>query len=123
MNETTLRHLFQKQEDESFRGYVERMRMTKALQLLSGGKWVKEVIREAKYKNRSTFNNAFKKRFKHTPGFFKIDSYPCSSKPALFSASKTLAEKQSTKFCTKTYRPLREALLRNKSLFFAQERY
>lgn len=38
MNETTLRHLFQKQEDESFRGYVERMRMTKALQLLSGGK-------------------------------------------------------------------------------------
>jgi two-component system response regulator YesN len=71
MNETTLRHLFQKQEDESFRGYVERMRMMKALQLLSEGKWVKEVIREAGYKNRSTFNNAFKKRFKHTPGFFK----------------------------------------------------
>jgi AraC-like DNA-binding protein len=39
--------------------------------LLSEGKWVKEAIPEAGYKNRSTFNNAFKKRFKHTPGFYK----------------------------------------------------
>jgi AraC-like DNA-binding protein len=23
------------------------------------------------YKNRGTFNNAFKKRYKHSPGFFK----------------------------------------------------
>lgn len=71
LKEATLRHLFQKQEDESFHGYVERMRMAKAIQLLREGKWVKEVIREAGYKNRGTFNNAFKKRFKHTPGFFK----------------------------------------------------
>lgn len=39
LNEATLRHLFQKQEDESFHDYVERMRMAKALQLLSEGKW------------------------------------------------------------------------------------
>ena len=71
LKESTLRHLFQKQEMESFHDYVERMRITKALQLLREGKWVKEVIPETGYKNRGTFNNAFKKRYKQTPGFFK----------------------------------------------------
>jgi|SRR6185437_13674468 len=71
LTESTLRYLFQSEEDESFHTYVERIRMNKAVQLLSEGKWVKEVMREAGYKNRSTFNNAFKKRFKHSPAFFK----------------------------------------------------
>jgi AraC-like DNA-binding protein len=70
-NESTLRYLFQSEEDESFHDYVERMRMAKALQLLSEGKWVKEAMREVGYSNRGTFNNAFKRRFKHTPGSFK----------------------------------------------------
>jgi len=71
LNESTLRYLFQSQEDESFHTYVERIRMNKAVQLLAEGKWVKEAMREVGYKNRGTFNNAFKKRFKHTPGSFK----------------------------------------------------
>lgn len=71
LNKATLRYLFQNEEHESYHAYVERMRVTKALQLLSEGKWVKEAMREAGYKNRGTFNKAFKKRFKLSPGFFK----------------------------------------------------
>jgi len=71
LNKNTLRHIFKKQQDESYHDYVERMRMDQAFQLLIEGKWVKEVIAATGYKNRSTFNNAFKKRFNHTPGFFK----------------------------------------------------
>lgn len=67
----SLRRLFQGKEEESFHAYVERVRMTKSLQLLSEGKWVKEVIPAIGYKNKCTFNNAFKKRFKHSPRFFK----------------------------------------------------
>lgn len=71
LNKGTLRYLFQSEEHESYHTYVERMRVTKALQLLSEGKWVKEAMREAGYKNRGTFNKAFKRRFKRSPGFFK----------------------------------------------------
>ena len=71
LNEATFRHRFQKEEGETYHTYVERMRLTKALQLLSEGLWVKEVMQEVGYKNRSTFNNAFKKRFKRSPAFFK----------------------------------------------------
>ncbi len=71
LNEGTFRHLFQKEEGETYHIYVERMRLTKALQLLREGKWVKEVMAATGYKNRGTFNNAFKKRYKHSPGFFK----------------------------------------------------
>jgi AraC-like DNA-binding protein len=45
--------------------------MDKALQLLKEGKWIKEVIPATGYKNRSTFNNAFIKAFKHPPSYFK----------------------------------------------------
>ena len=71
LNHGTFRHLFQKEEGETYHAYVERMRLTKALQLLRQGKWVKEVIQEVGYKNRSTFNNAFKKRYQRSPAFFK----------------------------------------------------
>jgi AraC-like DNA-binding protein len=45
--------------------------MERAFQLLEEGKWVKEVIPAVGYKNKCTFNNAFKKRFKHSARFFK----------------------------------------------------
>jgi AraC-like DNA-binding protein len=45
--------------------------MEKALQLLKEGKWVKEVMDATGYKNRGTFNHAFKKRYRFPAGFFK----------------------------------------------------
>jgi AraC-like DNA-binding protein len=71
MNKTTFRHVFKKEQQESYQEYVERMRMVKALQLLKEGKWIKEVMPATGYKNRGTFNNAFKKAFKHPAGYFK----------------------------------------------------
>lgn len=71
LNKTTLRHVFKKEQHESYRDYVEGLRMAKARKLLEEGKWVKEVMRETGYRNRATFNNAFKKRFKYPPSYFK----------------------------------------------------
>lgn len=71
LNKFTLQHIFKQQQQETYREYVERIRMDKALQLLKEGKWVKEVMSETGYKNRSTFNTAFKKRYKYPPGYFK----------------------------------------------------
>jgi two-component system, response regulator YesN len=71
LNKITLRHVFKKEQQESYRNFVERKRMEKALQLLKEGKWVKEVMPATGYKNRSTFNNAFIKAFKHPPSHFK----------------------------------------------------
>jgi AraC-like DNA-binding protein len=71
LNKVTLRHVFKKEQHESYRNYVEGMRMDKALQLLKQGKWIKEVMPATGYKNRSTFNNAFIKAFKHPPSYFK----------------------------------------------------
>ena len=71
LNQFTLQHIFKEQEKETYRVYVERIRMEKALQLLKEGQWVKEVIDATGYKNRGTFNRAFKKRFQLSPNFFK----------------------------------------------------
>ena len=71
LNQFTLRHIFKEQQKETYREYVERIRMEKALHLLEEGKWVKEVMYITGYKNRGTFNLAFKKKYKHPPGFFK----------------------------------------------------
>ena len=68
---STLRHIFKKHVGESYGQYVERQRMIKAIRLLKKGKWVKEVIAMTGYKNRGTFNNAFKKRFKFPASHFK----------------------------------------------------
>jgi AraC-like DNA-binding protein len=53
--------VFKKQRGESYRHYVERIRTDKAIQLVTEGKWVKEVMAATEYKNRGTFNNAFKR--------------------------------------------------------------
>jgi AraC-like DNA-binding protein len=71
LNKSTLHHIFKEQQKETYREYVERMRMEKALHLLKEGKWVKEVIPEIGYRNWGTFNVAFKKKYKYAPSFFK----------------------------------------------------
>ena len=68
---SSLQHIFKKYQQQSYRHYVESLRMAKALQLLREGKWVKEVFDATGYKNRATFNNAFKKTFKHSPSYFR----------------------------------------------------
>jgi AraC-like DNA-binding protein len=71
MNQYTLQHIFKEQQQETYHKYVERIRMNKALQLLKQGKWVKEVMPATGYHNWSTFEKAFKRRFKYAPVFFK----------------------------------------------------
>jgi len=71
LNKFTLQHIFKEQQHETYHEHVERIRMEKALQLLKEGKWVKEAMNLTGYKNRSTFNLAFKKKYQHPPGFFK----------------------------------------------------
>jgi len=71
LNKFTLDHIFKEQQKETYREYVERMRMEKAFNLLKEGKWVKEVIPEIGYRNWGTFNIAFKKKYKYAPSFFK----------------------------------------------------
>ncbi|HVZ96688.1 MAG TPA: AraC family transcriptional regulator [Chitinophagaceae bacterium] len=70
---STLFHLFKKHHRLSFHTYVEMQRMDKALHLLqNAGMSVKEVMYATGYKNKKTFNKAFKKKFRYTPGHFKI---------------------------------------------------
>jgi len=71
LNKSTLQHIFKEQQKETYREYVERMRMDKALHLLKEGKWVKEVSLATGYNNRVAFYKAFKKRFQYSPGYFK----------------------------------------------------
>jgi AraC-like DNA-binding protein len=71
LNKSTLQHIFKEQQKETYREYVERMRMDKALHLLKEGKWVKEVSLATGYNNRVAFYKAFKKRFQYAPGYFK----------------------------------------------------
>jgi two-component system response regulator YesN len=71
LNRSTLQHIFKEQQQETYREYVERMRIEKAFQLLIEGKWVKEVFPATGYRNWSTFSKAFKKRYKYPPAFFK----------------------------------------------------
>jgi two-component system response regulator YesN len=71
LNKFTLQRIFREQQEETYRGFVERIRMDKALQLLKEGKWVNEVMDATGYKNRGTFNRAFKKRYQLPAKFFK----------------------------------------------------
>jgi AraC-like DNA-binding protein len=65
-------HLFKKYHHQSYRRYLEELRINTAFELLQKeGMRIKEVIYATGYKNRSTFSKAFKNRFKHSPGHFK----------------------------------------------------
>ena len=68
---SSLRHIFKKYTNQSYHQYIEEIRMKKAYYLIrKQGKWVKEAMDATGYKYRSTFNAAFKKRFKYPPGHF-----------------------------------------------------
>ena len=67
----TLQTIFKKYEGETFHQYVERARMQRALQLLSEGKWVKEIMATTGYKHRATFDKAFKRRYNVPAAWFK----------------------------------------------------
>lgn len=70
---SSLQHFFQEKEHLSYHSYIEQIRMDKAFQLLTTEDVsVKEVMYACGYKHRTTFNNAFRKKFKHSPKYFKL---------------------------------------------------
>jgi len=72
MSISSLLHLFNKHQRGSYHRYVESVRIEKAMELLqTKSMTVKEVMYAAGYKNRATFNNAFKKKFKYPASHFK----------------------------------------------------
>ena len=70
MSISSLLHIFKKHSRRTYRQYVADARMQAAYQILVRGGRVKEAIYATGYKNRGTFNNAFKKKFKHPPRYF-----------------------------------------------------
>jgi len=65
-------HFFKKYHGQPYRAYLEEVRMKKAFELLqNNGMRIKEVMYATGYTNRAAFNKAFKKRYKHAPGYFK----------------------------------------------------
>ncbi|MEO8111302.1 MAG: AraC family transcriptional regulator [Ginsengibacter sp.] len=69
---SSFHHLFKKYQGQSYHKYLEEIRMNKALALLqTEGIRIKEVMYATGYRNRSTFGNAFRKKFKNAPGYFK----------------------------------------------------
>ena len=72
MSISSLLHLFSKHPQGSYHRYIESVRIEKAIELLQTKNiTVKEVMYATGYKNRTTFSNAFKKKFKHAAGHFK----------------------------------------------------
>jgi two-component system, response regulator YesN len=71
LNKSTLQYIFKRYQQETFRQYVERVRLNKALELLREGKWVKEISIATGYKNRVSFYKAFKRTFQYSPAHFR----------------------------------------------------
>lgn len=67
----TLQRLFKKYGKKTFRHYLADMRTERARQLIGQGWRIKEVMFATGYKYRSTFNNAFQKKFGKPPGHFR----------------------------------------------------
>ena len=69
---SSLQHLFKKYEKQSYRHYLEEVRMTKAFELITKeGKRINEAMYATGYHNRVTFNIAFKKKFGYPPSHFR----------------------------------------------------
>lgn len=69
---SSLQHLFKKYQGQSYHQYVEEVRMSKALYLITReGKRINEAMYATGYKNRSTFRAAFKKKFNLRPSLFR----------------------------------------------------
>lgn len=69
---SSLQHLFKKYEGQTYHQYLEDIRMKTAFFLITKeGKRISEAMYATGYHNRPTFNEAFKKKFKHPPGHFR----------------------------------------------------
>jgi AraC-like DNA-binding protein len=65
-------HLFKKYQGMPYGRYVEELRMQKAFELIQEeGMRIKEIMYATGYTHRSTFNAAFKKRYRHPPNYFR----------------------------------------------------
>ena len=71
MSASTLKHLFKKYTGSSYHQYVEGTRMKKAFELITKGQRTQQTMYATGYHYRSSFNKAFKRRFKHPPGYFR----------------------------------------------------
>jgi AraC-like DNA-binding protein len=69
---SSLQHLFKKYDGQTYHQYLEDIRMKTAFFLITKeGKRISEAMYATGYHNRPTFNEAFKKKFKHRPGHFR----------------------------------------------------
>jgi len=69
---SSLQHIFKKHQQQTYQRYLEDTRMKKAFELITkDGKRIQEAMYETGYKYKSTFNSAFKKKFKHPPSYFQ----------------------------------------------------
>ena len=69
---SSLQRLFKKYQGQAYHKYLEDVRMVTALYLITKeGKRISEAMYATGYNNRSTFNEAFKKKFKHQPRHFR----------------------------------------------------
>jgi len=69
---SSLQRLFKKYQGQAYHQYVEETRMEAALFLITKvGKRISDAMYATGYNNRSTFNDAFKKKYKHHPHHFR----------------------------------------------------
>lgn len=69
---STLRRLFKKYQAQSYNGYIKEVRLKKAFELITKeGYRVQQAMYTTGYKYKSTFNKAFKRKFKHPPHHFQ----------------------------------------------------
>jgi len=71
MSASTMKHLFKKYTGSSYHQYVEGTRMEKAFELITKGQRTQQTMYATGYHYMSSFNKAFKRRFKHPPGYFR----------------------------------------------------
>ena len=71
MSASTLKRLFKKHTGSSYHQYIEGTRMEKAFELITKGQRTQQTMYATGYHYRSSFNKAFKKRFKHPPAHFR----------------------------------------------------
>jgi transcriptional regulator GlxA family with amidase domain len=70
---STLKHSFKKHMGQTCQQYVQEVRMKKAMEMIRQGKRIRAIMVATGYKNRSTFYDAFRRTFQHTPATFKYD--------------------------------------------------
>ena len=72
LSPTTIERLFKRHLQRTYGQYVEVVRLQKAFELITQHDTaIKTAMYDAGYKNRDTFNKAFKRKFGHSPSHFK----------------------------------------------------